>query len=148
MDNRFLNINGRTKEQLALGVKFMMLDEYGRQRKISGWYVNPSKGFVMTWLVKEDYIAKPFTNRLGIQCDISGEELVDILWDWLHSEEAKKIHLEDFEENILDFDGSTHLGWRLYVDHWGKVAKGIDENSSLDDYSVCAFKPMYCWYGK
>ena len=146
-DNRLFNINGRTKEQLSLAVKCLLLNEYGEQRKISGWYFDKSKGFVLTWWVGKDYKATPFTNRLGKSQDISESELVDVLWDWLKTDEAKSVEFSDWEGDI-DQDGDNEEGWRLYTEDWGCIKEGTEDWSSIDHYSIAAFKRVYLWYGK
>lgn len=142
MDNRLFNINGRTKEQLELAIKLLLLDEYGDTKKVEGWYFDEKKGFVLTWYDSKDYI-NPFTNRLGQKEPIEQSELVELLWKWKDSEEAKKVELCEWEEDT-DHDGSNEMGWRLYTEDWGHTYRG----PSLDHYSIAAFKPCWLWYGK
>lgn len=144
MDNRIFNINGRTKEQLDLAVKAFMLDEYGYTRKIAGWYFSKEKGIVLTWFHKDNHI-HPFTNKFGVQNDIQDPiELSNILWEWLSSDEAKMVVLEDWDADA-DHDGENDMGWRLYTEDWGCIT---ERNKSMDDYSLGAFKPAWLWYGK
>lgn len=144
MDNRVFNINGRTKEQLTLAVKCLLLDEYNKKENVKGWYVNSKKGLVLTWLVKEGYKAHAFTDRMSNPTPMEEDELVDTLWNWLHSKEAKTIECEGKDAQLEDSDVSTELGWRLYTEDWGHVHDG----SSMDHYSIAAFKPCHLWYGK
>ena len=148
MDNKIFNVNGKTKDQLSLAVQLMLLDEYGKDNrigmKVRGWYFSQTKGLVLTWYVGEKYKATPFTDRMGKPCPINTEELVDLLWNWLHSDEAKTVECKDWDADS-DHDGSNTLGWRLYVDKWGHVA---ETEHTIDHYSIAAFKPAYLWYGK
>lgn len=143
MDNRIFNVNGRTKEQLEIAVKLFLLDEYGHSRKVVGWYYEETKGLVLTWFVGDKYKATPFTDRMGAPTNIEEKELVDLLWNWLNSEEAKKVKCEEMDADE-DTDGTNKRGWRLYVDEYGHINNG----GSLDNYSIGAFKPVFCWYGK
>ena len=145
MDNRLFNVNGRTKEQLTLAVKTLLLDEYGKQQKVKGWYFSENSGLVLTWSVGDSQQkAIPFTNRMGQPEEIGEEELVNLLWEWLKSDEADKVKLGDWEGD-LDHDGSNDTGWRLYVDQWGHVK---ETKHTIDHYSIAAFKKVYLWYGK
>ncbi len=143
MDNKIFNVNGRTKEQLALAVKLLLLDEYGHYERVKGWYFDIKKGLILTWHVGEKYNAIPFTNRMGLQSEIQEEELVELLFDWINSPQAKTMEHEGWDVNTAH-DGSNELGWRLYTENWGH----IEPNGSLDHYSIAAFKPAYLWYGK
>ncbi len=143
MDNRVFNINGRTKEQLQLAVRLLLLDEYGQEQKVSGWYYTKEKGMVLTWYVGDKYKATPFTDRMGNPNDIKYDELVELLFNWLDTESAKNVICEGDDENA-DHDGSNELGWRLYTEDWGH----INEGHSIDHYSIAAFKPAWLWYGK
>jgi hypothetical protein len=145
MDNKIFNVNGRTKEQLTLAVKLLLLDEYNKNKKVSGWYFNQKKGFVLTWSVHDGYKAMPFTNRMGVPTPIEDTELVDILWEWLHSDEAKTVTSNKWEGRVNDDDVSEEMGWRLYTEDWGHVN---ETGSTIDHYSIAAFKMVYCWYGK
>ena len=142
MDNRLFNINGKTKNQLALAVKALLLDEYDTQRKVKGWYFKKNKGLILTWYV-DNKKSTPFTNRMGTPCEIAENELVEILWNWLDSPEAKIVEMSSWEVNT-DHDGSNDLGWRLYTEDWGCIG----DEYSIDHYSIAAFKPVYLWYGK
>jgi hypothetical protein len=143
MDNKLFNINGKTKEQLEKAINLLLLDEYGNDNKVAGWYINIDKGLVLTWYVGPEYNAKAFTDNMGNPRKITGKELVEILWNWLNSEDSKTIKLGKWETNA-DHDGDNDLGWRLYTEDWGC----INTKHSIDHYSIAAFKPVYLWYGK
>jgi hypothetical protein len=80
---------------------------------------------------------------MGKNKDITTDELVEELWTWLHSDEAKEITMDDWDADV-DQDGDNHLGWRLYTEDWGHISI----NNRLDSYSIAAFKPAWLWYGK
>jgi hypothetical protein len=149
MDNKVFNVKGRTIEQLEKAVDLLLFNEYGEYDKVAGWYFVPNKGLILTWYVGESQPeAKPFTNRWGQPEPISKEELVETLWNWLFTEQAKQVtydELGDWDKQLNDSDVSENLGWRLYTDSWGHVEK---TKHTIDHYSVAAFKPSWCWYGK
>ncbi len=137
MDNRIFNVNGRSKEQLKLAIDLLLLDEYNGFQKVKGWYYDVNKSFVLTWHVHNKSTA--FTDRLGKPSEIKSNELTEILWDWLDSDEAKDVIHTSWDCDV-DHDGDNDLGWRLYTEDWGKV--------NNDSYSIAAFKPAWLWYGK
>lgn len=118
MDNRIFNVNGRTKEQLTLAVKSLLLNEYGQNQKVNGWYFRKDKGLVLCWHIKEKNHGKLFTDRMGNPKPIEVDELVDLLWEWLSSDEADTVEPADWEDD-LDHDGDNENGWRLYTEEWG-----------------------------
>lgn len=146
MDNKVFNVKGRTIEQLEKAVDCLLFDEYGKYQKIAGWYFVPEKGLILTWYIGDSQPkATPFTNRMGIPEPIGKEELVETLWNWLFSDQAKQVTYDDWDRQLDDPDVSEDLGWRLYTDQWGHVEV---VKHTIDHYSVAAFKPSYCWYGK
>lgn len=144
MDNRIFNVNGRTIEQLELAIKLLLLDEYGKQISVVGWYFKPEKGIVLTWYCNEDSTAKPFTDNMGRPQAIEPGDLVETLWNWLFSAQAKTVILKDWDRDLED-DVSTAPGWRLYTEDWGHVKK---DDYTIDSYSIAAFTPAFMWYGK
>lgn len=144
MDNKQFVVNGRTKEQLKLALDSLLLTEYNYDKTVKGWYINPKKGFILTDYITEK--CKPFTNNMGINQDISKDDLLEILWNWLDTDEAKNIEKNEKWEHDADHDGHNELGWKLYTEDWGHV--NIDSEYSLDTSSIAAFKSVFCWYGK
>jgi hypothetical protein len=65
------------------------------------------------------------------------------LFEWLNTDHAKGVQLEGWDEDA-DHDGSNDRGWRLYTEDWGHVY----QSSSLNHYTIAAFKPAFLWYGK
>ena len=144
MDNRIFNVNGRTLEQLTLAVKLLLLDEYGDKQIVRGWYYSEEKGLVLTSFVDAKYKAKPFTDKMGSSCEIEEAALVEVLWNWLKTDDAKKVKCVDLDADI-DQDGHNILGWRLYLERWGHVN---NDGGMADHHTVAAFKPAWLWYGK
>jgi hypothetical protein len=124
----------------------LLLDEYGTNQKVKGWYFNKQKGLVLTWYFDPDKKEKvtPFTDRMGKPCVINEDELVDLLWNWLDSDEAKTVEFGSWENNV-DHDGDNDKGWRLYTEDWGCIK---ETEHTIDHYSIGAFKPVWLWYGK
>lgn len=144
MDNRIFNVNGRTIEQLELAIKLLLLNEYGEQTSVQGWYFKPEKGIVLTWYCEPDFPARPFTNNMGQPQAIEPGDLVETLWNWLFSAQAKTVVLKNWDRDLDDTD--TQPGWRLYTEDWGHVKK--DNGHTIDSYSIAAFTPAFMWYGK
>lgn len=145
MDNRQFNINGRTKKQLTLAVKCLLLSEYDDEHTVKGWYFSKKRGFVLCSWASSHSNYREFTNRLGEPEEVGAEELVEILWKWLESDEASTVELDGWDID-MDHDGSNGFGWRLYVNEWGHVNN--DDEHTIDHSSIAAFKKVYLWYGK
>jgi hypothetical protein len=148
MDNKMFNVNGRTKEQLEMALDCFLFDEYGKELELKGWSFRKDKGFVLHYYVRENdknSIVKSFTDRMGNEKPIKKDELVEVLWEWLNSQEADEVVL-DGQEIDLDHDGHNKKGWRLYTEDWGHIKN--KDGSTIDHSTLGAFKPCYCWYGK
>lgn len=147
MDNKIFNVNGISKEQLENALKSLLLDDYGNYKKVKAWYYSKESGFVLCWGQKDDDKKyKLFTDRMGNSKPIEIGELIEILWEWLYSDEAKTVKLNEFEEKLNDFDVEEKFGWRLYTDDWGHIYNS--DGYTIDNYSIAAFKPMWLYYGK
>jgi len=151
MDNRVFNVNGKTKEQLKLAVQLLLLTEYNKKQNVRGWYFAKNKGLVLTWTDKKSSRNNviPFTNRMGQPEEINEDELTNLLWEWLSSDQAKEvIHNEEdrWDAGFEDSDVSMDDGWRLYTDEWGHVKE--ENGHTIDHYSIAAFKKVSLWYGK
>ena len=146
MDNRIFDVNGKTKDQLKLAVQLLLLDEYDKKQKVAGWYFTKKKGLVLTWTLAETrHNPTPFTNRMGQPEDIKEDELTDLLWEWLSSDEAKEVEQDGWDKDLKDSDVSMGDGWRLYTEEWGHVK---ESEHTIDHYSLAAFKKVHLWYGK
>lgn len=147
MDNRVFNVNGRTLDQLRLAVKLLLLNEYGDEKTVKGWYYSKKKGMILTWYVGSSHKDSiPFTDRMGKPTEIDANELSILLWNWLDSDEANNIKLDGWDKKFDDGDVSTEPGWRLYTDEWGHVNN--PDGHTIDHYSIAAFTKAYMWYGK
>jgi hypothetical protein len=142
MDNRVFNVNGRTKEQLKLAINLLLLNEYNKVNTVAGWYYKKEKGLVLTSYNNDKTI--PFTDRMGKATEIGVDELIDVLWDWLQSDEAKAVECVHWDADF-HHDGSNVLGWRLYTEDWGHIR---ETEHTIDHSTIAAFKPAYLWYGK
>lgn len=137
MDNKIFNVNGKTKKQLSLALKTLLTDEYDKETGVEGFVFSKEKGLVLTWFIDKNIT--PFSIKMGKTQKIYYQELTEILWEWLQTDEASTVACKAWDSNH-DHDGSNDKGWRLYVEEWGKIKEF--------DYSICAFKPCYLWYGK
>ena len=144
MDNKVFNINGATKEQLANAVTCLLFNECGNFIKIASWRFMEDKGLVLYWHVKGEN-STPFTDKWGKPKSLEPEELTDILWEWLQSDQAKNFKPVGEWDYNLNHDGSNERGWRLYTEDWGKIKQKVAGSLT---YSLCAFVPAYIWHGK
>lgn len=129
MDNRLLNINGKSREllALALNVAFEQFDcSFARA------WIETSAGLVILWSDQDD-------KSYRFPAPLTHEQVVPIVWQWFQSKKPEDFTLVKWEEN-LDHDGDNKIGWRVYVEDWGHVT-GIS-------CAICAIKPVYLWYGK
>ena len=145
IDNKVFNVNGRTKKQLELAIKLLLLDEYDKNNNVNGWYFREDKGLVLTWYVGDRCKAQPFTDRMGNVSPIDEKELVEIIWNWLQSDQAKTVKLDGWDREFDDSDVECELGWRLYTEEWGHIG---ERGGGSDHYSIAAVTPSYMWYGK
>lgn len=143
MDNKVFNVNGRTKHQLELAVKCLLTTEYDQQTSVCSWSFSKEKGLILYWHTSKDITA--FTDKWGKATSLTIEEVVNMLWEWLESDEAKNFVQTGAWDINMQHDGSNTRGWRLYAEDWGKVNQPTGGGIS---YSICAFIPVYLWYGK
>lgn len=131
MDNKIFNVNGETKE-LLLSALTLLFEQGGRNTNVKAWSISPEKGFILHQYTNEK--ATPFP------ISINAKTACDIVWEWLKSDEAKKIKINDPWDVDLDFDGHSKEGWRVYTEDWGHV----DGQWS----ALAVITPCYLWYGK
>lgn len=131
MDNREFNIRGRTKEQLLATLQLAALTEYNKSIEIESYSIHKDFGFILNRFSTKDDMKFPTKLSMNVICDI--------VWSWLHSNEALQINLKSTDVNY-DHDGSNSLGFRVYCETWGHV----NDNSA----ALVAITPSYCWYGK
>ena len=132
MDNRVFNYRGRTKAQFMLAFKLALLDEYGREQRVSSWEVDTNKGLIFNWVSSRGN---------AFLMPLNAETAAEMAWDWLQSDEAKKIQADDGGGSYInDCDVSNELGFRIYNETWGHVG--------TNQYAIIAIRPSYCWYGK
>lgn len=65
IDNKVFNVNGRTKKQLELAIKLLLLDEYDKNNNVNGWYFREDKGLVLTWYVGDIVVIKVSNTQEG-----------------------------------------------------------------------------------
>lgn len=129
MDNRIFNVNGKSKEDLLQTI-ILALATSG-SKDIKGWSVNPKKGLVLfSYGEKENKFPVP----------VAPSSIIDMVWDWLKTDEAKKIPHENAWDSDHQHDGDNGIGWRVFVEDWGHV----DGKWGV----VACIKPAFMWYGK
>lgn len=140
MDNRIFNVNGSGKKKLLLALSLLM-DDWAIAT-ISHFSISKEKGFILhSWKTEN---TRPFLNLMGDPQPLDLPDLVDVLDKWLKSPEALETKMEGWDEDI-DCDGSTELGWRVYVEDWGHIK---NSEHTIDHSTIAAIKPVYLWYGK
>lgn len=132
-DNRLFNVNGCGDEFLAKVLE-LAFEQEGRNTKCSHYAIHPEKGMILLW-----YNDSSDKTVQRLPCEMTAKGLVPLISQWLKSEEAEKIAMGDWEDDI-DHDGSNSKGWRVYCEEWGHVANYRG--------AICAIKPVYLWHGK
>lgn len=130
MDNRVFNVNGSGKQQLLKTLE-LCFEQEGTNTKAKAYKINKKHGMILYWHKDK--------NTIGLPAAMTPNALLEMIWEWLKSEEADTIELPDWDED-LDHDGHNRKGWRVYCEGWGYV----DDSS----YAICAVKPAYMWIGK
>lgn len=103
-------------------------------------YTKPNPNGVDVYSLTLEYYRKEF-----------GQEPPTDIWI-LNAKAFKRVNM--FEHYVVPVNDLksiikiffNELGWRLYVDKWGHVEE--ENGMTIDHYSIAAFKPAYCWYGK
>lgn len=131
-DNRLLNMNGRSDEQLKLALRFAFMDQYG-DKTCDGWEFNPTKGLVLYQYFNDRSTVNQFPSPM------SADDVFPIVKRWLQSDQAASVPLGEWEGDI-DQDGDNIDGWRVYVEDWGHVDRQWG--------CLCAIKRAYLWLGK
>jgi len=137
MDNQIFNVNGRGQRRLEKAIALWydpndyLLD--ADRLSFQGYCIDPKYGFILFKHVS-DYDKKATKFPTAINLEI----VVGMVWAWLKSDDRQPIPFGKWE-NDIDTDGSTELGWRVYVEDWGHVG---------EFRNVVAIKPVYLWYGK
>lgn len=134
MDNRIFNVNGREKEflksTLDLAVRHHRYNnEY---RGPAAWLYDEKHGLVLLWHESEKG-AQKFPSEPTL------DALTDMAWEWLKSDDAKKVPCIDWDTDA-DHDGHNTKGWRVYCENWGHVGEYR--------YTMFAVKPAFMWHGK
>jgi hypothetical protein len=138
MDNKIFNVNGKDLERFHIAMKLFLMDEYQRINIPLGWSISKTKGFILHGGYSSNPTYYKFPQGLTLTA------LIEMIWGWLHSEEAKTIELFEWEV-AADHDGDNDLGWRIYTENWGRIEKCEDVKDST---ALGAIKPCWCWYGK
>lgn len=130
-DNRIFNVNGQTQEQLLLALKLAIQQKDAAGGKIAAYEVTHKHGMVLYW--------HPGTTRdeVGLPVLLTPEEMLPMIWAWLQG--ASGVTVCEGWDKYGTHDGDNLLGWRVFVEDWGKV----------DGYDcICAVKPAFLWRGK
>jgi hypothetical protein len=134
MDNIVFNVNGSSKGQLLATIKLALMSQYhdDKEQTVAAWKIDPKKGFILYWSDSSG------ANKFPVP--LSSDEITDIVWKWLKSEEGEKFPTLGKWDINMSHDGHNKRGFRVYTEDWGQV--------DGDSYSIVAIRPVYCWYGK
>lgn len=136
MDNAIFRVNGDRKSLFAATIKLVFEQHKGfddAHSKIEGFKFDKNYGLILYWCNKRPEVNSFLMPALP-------EDIIDMLWNWVHSDQAKEVNPSDGCEDMVDCDISTKVGWEIYREEWGHVAG--------DCYAMFAIKPAYTWYGK
>lgn len=131
MDNKLLDINGQSKELLAKALEIAFAQEGGKLQKVVAFIKSPTHGLILCWAKDSESI--PLISPL------THSEILDMVWAYLQTDEAKEVHKEDWEVDPNDGDVSITDGWRIYTEEWGHV--------NNNQFAICAIKHVYLWWG-
>ena len=132
MDNKLLNLNGRTKKQFKIAMSFAFTDEYDKALKAKSWSVSEENGLVIHYIFNK-------AKHTPFPVPITADAAIEFAWEWLNSENRTDVEYSPWCGN-LDHEGSNSKGWQVYLGEWGHVGG--------ESFAICAIKPAYCWYGK
>lgn len=132
MDNRIFNVNGHGEDGLLKTLELVFLQE-GSNTKCASWFQSKESGLVLCW-------CQNITGATNLPAELTAEQCMGFITQWLKSEFAKTVILNEWCNNLDDFDGSTSEGWYVYCENWGHVAG--------NNYAICGIKPAYAWHGK
>lgn len=124
-DNAIFNVNGSGIEKLTKVLSCAMGGQF------AGYRIHNTLGFIL-------YSYKTGDRMIPFPSKINAVQAAQMIFDWMKSDEAKKIPCEGWDCNS-DHDGSNEKGWRVYTQDWGH-ADG--------DWNCVIVKPAYLWYGK
>lgn len=125
-----LSINGENKEELQKAFEFAFaLDG---SKNLPQYYSTEEGKFIFyTYDPKNDKVYKTPPNA-------SIDTLVNIVWDFLKSPESRNF----FTEKQDDIDGSTYLGWQIFIPRYADVIPGASW------YSLLGVKHDWIYYHK
>lgn len=132
MDNRLLNINGSGQPLLVLALNLALQQSGYANSGFRSFKYEPEFGLVLDCTQTEIGFT-PFLSALD------AASVAPMVMDWLKSDQALTTPHGAWEGD-LDHDGDNSLGWRVYVEDWGRVGPHY--------HPICAVKPVYLWHGK
>lgn len=135
MDNKIFNVNGSGYAMLeqTLILAFMQSGGESYPSTAKGWIFNKDKGLILLWSVDGR------TDVCRFPIPMFASDVVNMVYKWLGSNEALTMTFTGWDADA-DHDGCNELGWRVYVEDWGKVGG--------DSGAICAVRPSYNWLGK
>ena len=142
MDNKLLNLNGRTKKQFKIAMSFAFTNEYDEALKAKSWSVSEENGLVIYYILNKD-------KQTPFPAPITAETAIEFAWEWLNSENRPDVKRSPWCDD-LDHDGSNANGWQIYLGEYDKDQNHCPSwgNVGGESFAICAIKPAYCWHGK
>jgi len=140
MDNRVFNVNGSGIEMLTKTLELAFVQDGGSNAKAKYFVIDKKKGLILLW-----YTADSQKKKVSkFLTPLTARAVAPIVMEWLQSDEAKTIELEDWDSNC-NHDGSNSQGWRVYCEEWGHIR---GENGLSYNGSIVAITPAFMWHGK
>lgn len=133
-DNRVFNVNGEGDEMLlaTLQLAFNLAGYENKPATCQAWHFDPAHGIIL-FTCRED-------GSIELTAELTAEEILPLISKWLTTPKAALSAGKDKWDIDFDHDGHNKLGWRIYVDDWGKVGQFHNV--------ICAIRPVFIWYGK
>jgi hypothetical protein len=136
MDNRVFNVNGSGLEMLTATLELAFHQE-GENTKAKGYLFDPQHGLILLWYLDQRN-DDPQPHKFLVP--LSAELAAPMVFEWLQSEEAKKMKSIDRWDEDTNHDGHNTCGWRVYCEKWGHVGKYRN--------TIVAITPAFMWHGK
>lgn len=129
-DNRVFNVNGESLAELSATLSLVLLLR-SWNKGFWGFSFEKEKGLLL-WN-SEDKKATRFI------APMNGPDAAKLVFDWLKTEEAMSVPFVGWDADA-DHDGHNVLGWRAYLEEWGRIGNNHG--------AIVAIKPAYLWLGK
>lgn len=132
MEERVLNINGRTKVQLQASLAIAFMIPSGVIEKASGFCTHPDHGLLF---FRNEPDEDDYANYSAFTPAKDMEECNDLAWTWVRGHKSR--YVPTHEECNVDLSSCPKaiIGWEVYY------SQDLEESYSSD--ILCAIRPFY-----